>query len=126
MSGEEAYKLQDIKCDVLVIQFYEFATVLDESLIRDRKVVYVIHSVPTPEPPPTWDPFGGNDDIRWKFERLCDIADVLVCVSKAEKEKLSRIYPQYEDKIEVVYNGITYDVNCDINRNYLNGRHSVT
>lgn len=124
MKGEEAYKLEDINCEVLVIQFYEFASILDENVIRDKKVVYVIHSVPTPEPPPAWDPFGGNDDIREKFELLCEIADVLVCVSYAEKEKLSRMYPQYEKKIEVVHNGISFDLSYNMNKNYVNSRET--
>ena len=70
MNGKETYKLRDIECEILVIQFYEFASILDESMIKGKKIVYVIHSVPTPEPPPSWDAFGGNDDIREKFERL--------------------------------------------------------
>ncbi len=122
MNKDEAYKLKDINCDVLVVQFYEFATLLDESIIGDKKLVYVIHSVPTPEPPPPWDPFGGNYDIRGKFERLCNLASVLVCVSEAEKRKLSKIYPQYEDKIQVIYNGITYDISTALNDNYKHSR----
>lgn len=102
MNKDEAYKLVDIHCDVFVVQFYEFATLLDKDIIKDKKLVYVIHSVPTPEPPPPWDPFGGNYDIREKFEKLCNLSTVLVCVSEAEKQKLSRIYPQYEEKIKNV------------------------
>lgn len=122
MNRTEAHKLKEIKCEVLVIQFYEFAPLLDDDVIKDKKVVYVIHSVPTPEPPPTWDPFGGNNDIRLKFEKLCDIANVLVCVSEAERQKLISIYPQYEDKIIVVYNGITYSNSRKINKNYTKSR----
>ena len=122
MNREEAHKLRDINCDVFVIQFYEFATYLDEDTIRGKKLVYVIHSVPTPEPPPSWDPFGGNHDIRMKFEKLCDLATILVCVSEAEKQKLISIYPQYEDKIRVVYNGITYDFAPTLNENYKKSR----
>lgn len=122
MNKDEAYKLKDINCEVLVIQFYEFATYLDDEVIKGKKIVYVIHSVPTPEPAPSWDPFGGNDNIRIKFERLCDIADVLVCVSEAEREKLIQIYPAYEDKIEVVYNGISYTETKTLNKNYKKSR----
>ena len=122
MNREEAHKLRNINCDVLVIQFYEFATYLDEDTIRGKKLVYVIHSVPTPEPPPVWDPFGGNHDIRMKFEKLCNLATVLVCVSEAEKEKLSAIYPQYADKITVVYNGITYNKAEKLSENYKKSR----
>lgn len=122
MNKDEAHKLADINCDVFVVQFYEFATLLNEDIIKDKKLVYVIHSVPTPEPPPPWDPFGGNYDIRIKFEKLCNLASVLVCVSQAEKQKLSKIYPQYEEKIKVVYNGITYDESLDLNDNYKHSR----
>lgn len=122
MNREEAHKLRNINCDIFVIQFYEFATYLDEDILRGKKVVYVIHSVPTPEPPPTWDPFGGNHDIRMKFEKLCNLATVLVCVSEAEKEKLIRIYPQYEEKITVVYNGITYNKSEQLSDNYKTSR----
>ena len=118
MNKDEAYKLADINCEVLVVQFYEFASLLDEDIIKNKTLAYVIHSVPTPEPPPPWDPFGGNHDIREKFEKLCELASVLVCVSEAEKEKLSKIYPQYEEKIEVVHNGITYDISTSLNVNY--------
>lgn len=95
---------------------------LNEDIIKDKKLVYVVHSVPTPEPPLPWDPFGGNYDIRIKFEKLCNLASVLVCVSQAEKQKLSKIYPQYEEKIKVVYNGITYDESLDLNDNYKHSR----
>ena len=105
-----------------LVQFYEFAPFLDEDIIKGKKLVYVIHSVPTLEPPPQWDPFGGNYDIRIKFEKLCNLASVLVCVSQAEKQKLSKIYPQYEEKIKVVYNGITYDESLDLNDNYKHSR----
>lgn len=124
MNKDEAYKLKDIKCDILVVQFYEFATLLDENIIGDRKLVYVIHSVPTPEPPPPWDPFGGNYDIKAKFERLCNLASVLVCVSEAEKRKLSKMYPQYEEKIRVIYNGLTYDKQGTVNNNYRHSRRN--
>lgn len=122
MNKDEAYKLADINCEVLVVQFYEFASLLDEDIIKNKTLAYVIHSVPTPEPPPPWDPFGGNHDIREKFEKLCELAPVLVCVSEAEKEKLSKIYPQYEEKIEVVHNGITYDISTSLNVNYKHSR----
>ena len=122
MNKDEAYKIANINCEVLVVQFYEFATLLDESIIGDKRLVYVIHSVPTPEPPPEWDAFGGNDDVREKFEKLCELSDVLVCVSEAEKRKLCKIYPKYENKIEVIYNGITYDISATLNNNYQRSR----
>lgn len=123
MSEEETYKLNQIDCGIIVIQFYEFADIITEDLLKNRKLVYVIHSVPTPEPMPYWDAFGGNDDVRNKFGKLCRMADVLVCVSDAERKKLISIYPECEDKIRVIYNGITYDDNRIVfNRNYRNSR----
>ena len=123
MNREEAYKLSNINCDIFVIQFYEFAPYLDEDIIKGKKLVYVIHSVPTPEPPPSWDAFGGNDDIRLKFEKLCNLASVLVCVSEAEKEKLIKIYPHLEEKITVVYNGITFNKSEKLSENYKKSRN---
>ena len=32
MNKDEAYKLADINCEVLVVQFYEFASLLDEDI----------------------------------------------------------------------------------------------
>ena len=95
----ETYKLNQIDSRIIVIQFYEFADIITEDLLKTRKLVYVIHSVPTPEPMPYWDAFGGNDDVRNKFEKLCRMADVLVCVSDVERKKLVSIYPEYADKI---------------------------
>lgn len=122
MHRDEYYKLKNIDCDVFVIQFYELAFCLTDEILESKKIVYVVHSVPTPEPPPLFDPFGGNDDVRMKFERLCEVASVIVCVSEAEKRKLVRIYPHYEDKIKVIYNGITFDKEVSLNRNYEKSR----
>lgn len=119
---EEFNKIYDIDCDILVVQFYEYADYISKEYLKDKKLVYVIHSVPTPEPAPKYDPFGGNTDVRMKFEKLCELSDVLVCVSYAEKQKLVSIYPETESKICVIYNGITYEQLPEINRNYQNGR----
>ncbi|MBQ2744982.1 MAG: glycosyltransferase family 4 protein [Lachnospiraceae bacterium] len=119
---DECYKLESIDCEIIVVQFYEFAYCLTDKLIRDKKIVYVVHSVPTPEPPPINDPFGGNDDVRDKFDRLCNVANVIVCVSEAEKRKLSDIYPHYASKIKVVYNGITFGEEIIPNENYKSSR----
>ena len=122
MHRDEAGRLSEIQCELMVIHFYEFAYLVTDELKRNKKIAYVIHSVPTPEPPPVDDPFGGNDDIRMKFERLCQFADVLICVSEAEKRKLIKIYPQYKEKIRVVYNGISYEQKGLINENYKRSR----
>lgn len=122
MHRDETYKLAEIQCDLIVIQFYEFAYLVTDELKRNKKIAYVIHSVPTPEPPPVDDPFGGNYDVKDKFERLCQHADVLVCVSNAEKDKLIKMYPQYREKTYVVYNGMSYDRRNRKNENYKNSR----
>lgn len=122
LNSNEMYKLVWLKCEVLVVQFYEFAQMLTEDIIKDKKIVYVIHSVPLPEPPPKDDPFGGNDDVREKFERLCDLSSLLICVSYAERERLISIYPQYIHKIKVIHNGITINENISINYNYKKSR----
>ena len=121
MNINEINKLSTIDCDLLVVQFYEFAPYITEEFLRDKNMAYVIHSVPTPEPMPSWDPFGGNNDIRQKFEKLCCMADVLVCVSQAEKDKLINIYPQMKDKTTVVYNGMQCEKNIK-NYNYTTSR----
>lgn len=121
--NEAETRLQEIQCDLLVVHFYEFSYLVSEDLKKDgKKIAYVIHSVPTPEPPPEGDPFGGNDHIRDKFEHLCEVADILICVSNAEKEKLIWMYPDYKNKIEVVHNGLTFDTAPILNENYKNSR----
>jgi glycosyltransferase involved in cell wall biosynthesis len=124
MHENEAERLKEIDCDLLVVHFYEFAYLITEELKKDKKIAYVIHSVPTPEPPPAHDPFGGNDHIKDKFEHLCNLADALICVSNAEREKLIWLYPHYKDKIYVVYNGIEIDnlTKGRINTNYTKSR----
>lgn len=122
MHQSESQKIEELDFDILVIQFYEFAYLLTDKILNSKRIVYVVHSVPTPEPPPKQDPFGGNEDIRNKFERICNLAELIICVSYAEKNKLSHIYPQYRDKIKVVYNGITINKETNINYNYKNSR----
>lgn len=107
MSYDEAYKIEDLEFDIAVIHFYELAFCITDTIINSRKVVYVIHSVPLPEPPPKQDPFGGNTLIRQDFEYMCENADKLICVSYAEKDRLLNIYPEYEWKVKVIHNGIT-------------------
>lgn len=118
----EMDKLNYINCDILVVQFYEFAPFITKELVADKKVVYVIHSVPTPEPMPIEDPFGGNDSIRNKFEKLCNMSDLLICVSEAEKNKLIQIFPHLSSKILVVYNGMRFKEKYLVNRNFLKSR----
>ena len=118
MHKNESHKLATLDYDVLVVQIYEFAYLLTDEVIKNKRIVYGVHSIPTPEPPPKRNPFGGNDDIRHKFEKVCSCAEIIICVSNAEKDKLSRMYPEYKDKIKVVYNGITLDDIGELNNNY--------
>lgn len=119
---DESYKIAQLNCDIIVIQFYEYADYINEEIIKNKKLVYVIHSVPTPEPMPLLDPFGGNHSVRVKFEKLCKLSHTLVCVSEAEKKKLIFIYPHLESKIKVIHNGITYSKIPLINDNYTTSR----
>ena len=121
INENELYQLKDIQYDIMVLHFYELHSCVESYISEDKKIVYVIHSVPTPEPVPKEDPFGGNDVIRDKFLKICDRADILVCVSNAEKNKLISLYPKYKDKIIVIHNGITYNNNTE-NTNYLTSR----
>lgn len=122
MHMQESFKLADINFDIMVIQFYEFAFCVTDEVLKGRKLAYVIHSVPTPEPAMPENPFGCNYDIKAKFEHLCEKSDVLICVSEAEQIKLAAIYPQYASKIKVVYNGISYEGIPKLNENYKKSR----
>lgn len=119
---DEADKLETINCDIVVIHFYELYFCLRDEFLKNKRIAYVIHSVPTPEPMPEADPFGGNEDVQNKFQFICDLADVLICVSNAEKTKLINIFPQYKKKINVVYNGMTFNNRIYKNTNYRNSR----
>lgn len=107
MSYDEWHRIQDLDCDIVVIHFYELAFCITDKIVNSKKVVYVIHSVPLPEPPSQEDPFGGNFSIKQNFEYICKNAHKLICVSYAEKNRLLNIYPQYESKVKVIHNGIT-------------------
>jgi len=113
----EIGKLSRFEFDIGVIHFYGLDYIMDSGIFRDKKIVYVIHSVPTPEPYFLDNPFGGHIEVQRSFERLCEEADILVCVSNCEREKLIRLYPRYDSKTRVIYNGIdmtTGEVKKDI------------
>lgn len=122
MHKDESYKLSSLDFDILVVQFYEFAFCITDELKKGRKVVYVIHSVPTPEPMTLENPFGCNYEFKTKFEYLCECADILICVSYAEQKKLEGIYPQHAHKIKVIHNGISYEGLSTLNENYKKSR----
>ena len=122
MHKEECSKLLQLDFDILVVHFYDLFFCITKELLNKKKVVYVIHSVPTPEPMPTYDPFGGNFTIRYAFEQLCEHSNLIICVSDAERKKLLSIYPRFDDKTKVVYNGITKKSRGIINTNYKSSR----
>lgn len=107
MSHKE--ELSAIDFDIAVFHFYGLYEAITEEMIAGRKIIYVIHSVCTPEPYDVNDPFGGNPDIENIFRWMCEISTVLVCVSEAEREKLIRIIPQTRNKTVVIHNGMTFD-----------------
>lgn len=107
MPFHEHEKMKEIDCDIVVVHFYGLAFSMTEEFIRDKKVVYVIHLVPFSEPYSMEDPYAGNTGIQVDFEYMCSTADVLVCVSQAEKDRLIEMYPQWEGKTDVIHNGIT-------------------
>lgn len=122
VNSDEINKLHNINCEILVIHFYELGCCLKPEIVKDKKIAYVIHSVPTPEPAPSPDPFIGNDEVRNKFFNICDAANILICVSFSEKRKLEKIYPQFAYKIKVIYNGMTFSKNILKNKKYEKSR----
>lgn len=107
LSNKEKIKL--INFDIVVLHFYGLAEVVSEEVIGNRKFVYVVHSVNTTEPYSLYDPFGGHSDIEIIIKNLCHRADKLICVSEVEKSKLELIIRETIGKIEVIYNGLTFD-----------------
>ena len=118
---DEAGILGNINCSTLVVHFYFFGEFINETIINNKNIVYVIHSIQTTEPWDLADPFN-NKLFQNNFEFLCNISKKLICVSNAEKEKLIKIYPMFKDKIEVIYNGISFNSIDTYNKNYENRR----
>lgn len=102
LRGHEIDKLYDIKCDVMVITFNECLPLLDEAMFKDKKLAYVIYSIPTENQQSDNGKAGGQSDIRPKFERFCEVADKLVCPSYFLMDKILEINPKYEEKIKVM------------------------
>lgn len=100
-------KLNRLAFDTAVFHYYGLAYLADGSFLRGRRLIYVVHSVPTTEPWSLLDPYGGNDDVARSFERLCGAADALVCVSEAERGKLLLLYPELAPKTFVIPNGLS-------------------
>ena len=105
----DRWRLLDLKFDILVCHYFGLCRFVTQELMKDKKLVYVMHSVPTQEPPlkPPNPPFGDHLDCERSVTTLCANADKIVCVSHAEKRKLAGIFPQYDAKTSVIYNGIT-------------------
>ncbi len=99
--------LNALDFEVAVFHYYGLAYLADDSFLRGRRLVFVVHSVPTTEPWSLLDPFGGNDAVARAFERLCDAADRIACVSEAERGKLLTIYPDLRRKTFLISNGFS-------------------
>lgn len=99
--------LNALTFDVAVFHHYALAYLVSPSFLRGRPLVFVVHSVPTTEPWSLLDPYGGNGAIARSFEKLCDAADAIVCVSDAERGKLLTLYPDLEAKTSAIANGFS-------------------
>lgn len=108
VTSDDIGKIETLGFDIIAIHFYRLWAFITPRLLERHKLVYVVHSVPTPEPPPRPNPFGGHEDVEQMFKSLCHHAAAIVCVSRAEVAKLTRIYPEYAPKTICIYNGITF------------------
>ncbi|MFD2670543.1 glycosyltransferase family 4 protein [Marinicrinis sediminis] len=102
---ERIKKINDISFDIGVIHYYGMQTLLDEDIFLHKRLVYVIHCIPSTEPYNLEDPFG-KSDIHQDFQRMCEKADLIICVSSDSKNKLIQIFPQFKEKTHVIYNGL--------------------
>jgi len=99
--------LNRLAFDIAVFHDYSLAYLADNSFLRGRPLAFVVHSVPTTEPWCLADPYGGHAGIARAFERMCDAARWIVCVSEAERGKLLLLYPDLEPKTRVIRNGFS-------------------
>jgi glycosyltransferase involved in cell wall biosynthesis len=93
--------------DAAVFHHYALWYLADETVLRGRKLIYVVHSVPTTEPWNFIQPYGEDETIPFCFEHMCDRADLIVCVSEAERGKLLLLYPDLRGKTCVIHNGLS-------------------
>lgn len=107
VTEEDGGKIADLNFDIIVVHFFELIRLITERLLQHKKMVYVVHSVPTPEPTPRDHVFGGHFEVEQKVKTLCQYAHVVVCVSNCEARKLAKIFPEYASKITVIHNGLT-------------------
>jgi glycosyltransferase involved in cell wall biosynthesis len=96
-----------LEFDAAVFHHYALWYLADEAILRDRKLIYVVHSVPTTEPWNFIQPYGEDETIPFCFEHMCDRADLIVCVSEAERGKLLLLYPGLRGKTCVIHNGLS-------------------
>ncbi|MFD2670542.1 glycosyltransferase family 4 protein [Marinicrinis sediminis] len=108
VSYDELDRLKELSFDIAVSHFYFFDFLINEEILQDKPLVYIVHSVPTTEPYDLRDPFGGNHLIKEQFEKSCRRADVIVNISKSEQKKLTTIYPSLEPKTHMIYNGMDF------------------
>jgi glycosyltransferase involved in cell wall biosynthesis len=97
--------LQGLYFDTAIFHSYSLAYLADVSFLRGARLIYVIHSIPTTVPWSLHAPYGNHAAIARSFEHLCDTADVLICVSEAERGKLLTLYPDLAAKTSVIHNG---------------------
>ncbi|SHF05329.1 Glycosyltransferase involved in cell wall bisynthesis [Thermoanaerobacter uzonensis DSM 18761] len=117
VSYKEIGRLKEINFQIAIVHFYGLSFIAEEEILKNKKLVYVVHSVPATEPYAIEDPFGGNYQIQKDFETLSYRADAIICVLEAEKEKLKSLYPELENKIYVIHNGMEFDSADSIKRN---------
>jgi len=110
ITADDVEALTKLDFDILVLHFFNLVNVITHELLRNRKLVYVVHSVPTPQPVPKDHPFGGHYDIEQKVNAICDHAAAVIAVSDAELDKLKQILPQHAHKAVAIANGITLPI----------------
>jgi len=107
ITNDDIERLIKLDFDILVVHYFGLAHLVTHELLQRRQLVYVVHSVPTPEPQPKWHAFGGHYQCETNVKSLCHYASAIINVSAAEQIKLNRIFPEYASKTGVIYNGLT-------------------
>ncbi|KAA8998757.1 glycosyltransferase family 4 protein [Paenibacillus spiritus] len=105
---DELHRVGELSFDMAVLHFYGLSEVLDPTILRGRRLIYVVHSVPTVEPFNAATPFGENMEVKFRFEQCCSYASAIVCISEAERIKLAALYPGWAAKIAVIPNGMKF------------------
>ncbi|CAH1193838.1 D-inositol-3-phosphate glycosyltransferase [Paenibacillus plantiphilus] len=108
VAAHELDRLRELSFDIAVVHFYALHFMIDENVLKGRPLIYVVHSVPTTEPYFPEQPFGEQHVVKEQFESMCERANIIVTVSHAEAHKLIALYPEFESKVRVIHNGMTY------------------